>query len=109
MALYEFKLVDPTRPDDPRGYREGTTEADSKEEAEETLMMLEQKKVDYRMSTDEFLQYARGDGDLAEKMINDGINMEGYDDLPVDARGMVHIHHQSEPYEIEYLRKVKGS
>lgn len=109
MAIFEFKMV---HPDNPDHWREGTVEAETKEEAKATLEAHEQKKVDHRLTTDDFTDLAKkvigpeaSDNQLkklSDRMINQGMKMEEYDYLPVEVRGLIQIHHQSKPYKFVY-------
>src|SRR5262245_37343758 len=124
MALYDFRMEDP----DSGQFREGTIQIedydmevagtnDPKVAAKFFLETREQKLADFRLSTDELRDLANqvhpsdesARDELMEKLLNEGINMDGFYDLPGIVRGTVAVHHQEKPYAVVQLQKQKGS
>ena len=84
MPLYRFRL----QAQDSENYRQGTTEAESKEAAHEYLVQREERYVFYRLDTAE----------MAE--------VEAEPDTPRN-RARRAIHAQVQPYELVSLEEVK--
>jgi hypothetical protein len=88
-----------------------------KEVAKMILLEREQRKADYRLTTEQFNELAslvhpsdlEARDELAAKLVNDGIKADGFYDLPGNIRAEVATHHQAEPYDLVSINKVKGS
>jgi hypothetical protein len=123
MARFDFRLED----QDSHHYREGsititdeeleeTGEKDAKKLATKILEEREQKYADYRLTTEELTNLAgevhadaEARDELADKLLNEGINTEGFSDLPGIVRGTVAVHHQAKPYKLVSITKRKGT
>lgn len=114
MAIFEFRLEDPNS----NHFREGLIEADTKEEATEILTEREQKKVDFRLTTDDLNALAieampnasdEDRSELSSKLLNEGTDMEGFYNLPGRIRGHVAVHHQADPYTLSHIKKERGT
>lgn len=110
MDKFDFVMEDPNSDH----YQEGTIEAEDKKQAEEFLTVRQQKAADYRLSTDDITAmcaevYPTDDDardKLAKKLIDEGIDMDGFLDLPGRLRAAIATHHQAESYKIVSLKKA---
>ena len=110
MDKFDFRMEDPNS----EHYQDGTIQAEDKKQAEEFLQTRQQKAADYRLSKGDIAIMCKEvyptDDDacaaLAEKLINEGIDMDGFYDLPGRLRAAIATHHQAKPYKITHLKKA---